>query len=133
MFLGQPEAALAHLEKSLQLNPRYQNVFYRYFWLGTCHLLLGHTDEAIDLLRKGRAADPQRAFTHLYLAAALGLRGDVDEARTSLAEALRLDPKYGSIAQVRADLSRLPGNPQYVALREKTTFAGLRRAGMPDE
>ena len=39
IYLGRPQAALPNLEKSLQLNPRYQNVFYRYFWAGYCHLL----------------------------------------------------------------------------------------------
>jgi adenylate cyclase len=129
MYLGQPEAALPHLERMLQLNPSYQNVFYRYFWLGCCYLLLGYVDQAMDFLRKGRAANPQQPFIHLYLAAAHGLKGEADDARACLAEALRLDPKNGSIAQFRD----FPGSPKYVALREKTVYAGLRRAGLPEE
>ena len=129
IYLGRPQAALPNLEKSLQLNPRYQNVFYRYFWAGYCHLLLGQTDEAINFLRKGRAAGPQHPFIHSTLAAALALDGNVDEARSSLAEAIRLDPKSRSIARLRD----FPGSPQYVLLRENTLCAGLRRAGMPQE
>jgi TolB-like protein/Tfp pilus assembly protein PilF len=68
MFLGHPEAAIPHIEKAIQLNPRHQNIFYFYYWLGQCHLLLAHTDEAIDLLRKGRSANPQHPGTQMLLA-----------------------------------------------------------------
>jgi adenylate cyclase len=133
IYLGRPEAALPHIEKSLQLNPTYQNVFYRYFWSGYCHLLLTHADEAVDFFRKTIAAATQRESFHLVLlAAALGLRGDVDEARTSLAEALKLRPEVNSIARVRAASGPNQSNPLFAALCEKTVFAGLRRAGMPD-
>ena len=80
LFLGRPEEALPYFEKSLQLNPSYQNVFYRYYWSGFCHLLLDDADTAIDHLRKSRAAYPQGWGAYFLLAAALGLRGDIDEA-----------------------------------------------------
>jgi TolB-like protein/Tfp pilus assembly protein PilF len=133
LFLGQPEAALPHFEKRLQIDPRYQNVFFAYFWLGYCHLLLGHTDEAIDLERKSRAANPRMFGAHWALAAALGLKGDVDEARAALAESLKLKPEYSSFAQMRANAPNWDASPQFVALREKTVDVGLRRAGFPDE
>jgi adenylate cyclase len=103
-----------------------------YWALGTCHLLLGHVDQAIDLLRKSRAANPWRYFIHLYLAGALGFRGDLDEARTALAETIKLKPEVSSLARWRA---YSPGttNPQHWALVEKTLNVGLRRAGFPDE
>jgi tetratricopeptide (TPR) repeat protein len=135
MLLGRPEAALPHLEEVLQLNPSYQNVFYRYFWSGYCHLLLAHTDEAIDFFRKTIAAMTQRYPGMLVLlAAALGLRGDLDEARATLDEALKLQPEVNSIARVRAvPIGGVIDVPRLVALQDKTIFAGLRRAGMPEE
>jgi tetratricopeptide (TPR) repeat protein len=54
MWLGQPEAGIPHIVKSIRLDPRYPNMAIRYFGLGACHLLLGHVDEAIDLLSKAR-------------------------------------------------------------------------------
>jgi adenylate cyclase len=129
IYLGQPEAALPHLDKVLQLDPRYQHAFYRYFWAGYCHLLLHRLDEAIDLLRKGRAAGPQHWFFHLNLAAALALQGNIDEAGVSLAESLRLNSGIASIAK----LPDFPGTTKYAALREKTVLAGLRRAGLPEQ
>jgi adenylate cyclase len=133
LFLGQPEAALPHFEKVLQLSPRWQNVFFAYFWLGYCHLLLSHTDEAIDLERKSSAANPRMFGAHWALAAALGLKGDVDEARVALAESRKLKPEYSSFAQMRANAPNWDASPQFVALREKTVDVGLRRAGFPDE
>jgi Flp pilus assembly protein TadD len=95
---------------------------------------LGRTEKAVALLRTARALAPDVGSIHLYLAGALGLRGDVDEARSEIAEAVKLRPKANSIAgwhaiQVKIGL----GNPQYQALQEKTITAGLRRAGFPEE
>ena len=98
--------------------------------LGLCHLLLGHVDQAIDLLRRARSENPRVWFTHLWLAGALGLQGDLDEARTALAEAIKLKPKMNSLKQLRA-LSF--GNADFGALCEKMYYVGLRRAGMPEE
>jgi tetratricopeptide (TPR) repeat protein len=130
--LGQPEAAIPHIEKAIRLNPRDRNVGTFYFGLGQCHLLLGHVDEAIYFLRKARAANPRLSFWHLWLAGALGLRGDLDEAEAALAEAIKLKPEVNSLARQRANL-RYNSNPQYLALAQTTLYVGLRRAGMPEE
>jgi tetratricopeptide (TPR) repeat protein len=87
-------------------------------------------DQAIDLLRKVRAENPRSFVFHLWLAGALGFKSDLDEARTALAEAIRLKPEMNSLKQLGASS---PGNSDYGALREKTFYVGLRRAGMPEE
>jgi adenylate cyclase len=132
LFLGEPEAAIPHLERAIRLNPRDPNLS-GYLWpLGQCRLLLGQVEEAIALLRKACAALPGDYFVHLSLAGALGLRGDLEEARAALAEALRLKPEVDSLAKYRA-LTPWIGNPRHWALREKTLNEGLRRAGFPEE
>jgi adenylate cyclase len=70
-------------------------------------------------------------FFHIYLAGALGLRGDIDEARAALAEAIRLKPQVSSMAGWSA-LQPWVGNPGLMAVRANTLDVGLRRAGMPD-
>ena len=100
--------------------------------MGWCHLVLGQVDEAIDLLRKARATSTQYYFVHLNLAAALGLRGDLNEARAALAEGVKLRPELNSLARFRA-FRRSSNNPEYLRLREKTIEVGLRKAGMPEE
>jgi len=133
LFLGQPQAALPHLEKTMRLRPLLQNIFFPYYWMGYSHLLLAHIDEAIDLMRKCRAANPKLPDTHMLLAAALALRGEIDEAKTSLAEALRLNLWFKSFAQLHGDAPAYMTNPAFVALREQTVEAGLRRIGFPAE
>jgi hypothetical protein len=65
------------------------------------------------------------------LAGALGLNGDLDGAKASLAASLNLNPEVDSLARFRA--YRPWGSPQYWALFEKTAAAGVRQAGFPDE
>jgi adenylate cyclase len=131
MFLGQPEAAIPQLDKSTRLSPHDPFVALNYNALGRCHLFLGQVDEAIDLLRKARTTSPRYYFIHLNLAAALGLRGDLNEARAALAQGVKLRPELNSLARLRTTV--VSNNIEYLRLREKTTEVGLRRAGMPEE
>jgi adenylate cyclase len=101
--------------------------------LGYSHLLLNHTDEAVNFLMKSQVANPRFGIQQMILAAALGLRGDLDEAKATLAEALKLKPEWNSLARLRAAFSNSNATPRYAALREKTVDVGLRRAGLPGE
>jgi adenylate cyclase len=132
LFMGQPELAKPYLEKSFRLSPHDPYVYANYYAQGVCHLFLGDVDQAIDLFRKARAANPRINYIHLWLAGALGLKGDLDEAKAALAEALRLKPEVNSLATLRVS-SPWGTNPPYWALREKTVNVGLRRIGFPDE
>jgi len=132
MYLGQPEAAIPNIQKAIRLSPHDPNIYASYGGLGICELFLGHIDEAIDLLRKARAANPRIYSAHLFLAGALGLKGDLDDARLALSEAIKLKPDVTSLARWHA-YRPWETNPQYWALREKTLNVGLRRAGFPDE
>jgi hypothetical protein len=84
-------------------------------------------------LRKARAGNPQpHFFVQEWLAGALGLKGDVNEAREALAEALRIRPEFTSLEAIRI---RSPwiSNPEHLALRKNTIDLGQRRAGFPDQ
>jgi TolB-like protein/DNA-binding winged helix-turn-helix (wHTH) protein/class 3 adenylate cyclase/predicted ATPase len=130
MYLGRPEVAIPYIEKSIALNPRDSNLGGYCWALGSCHLLLGHVDQAIDLLRTARAQNPRFWYIHAALAGALGLTDDLDEAKAALTDAIKLRPEINSLAQWRT-LAPWNTNPQYWALREKTLNVGLRRAGLP--
>jgi tetratricopeptide (TPR) repeat protein len=96
--MGKPEEAIPYIEKSIRLSPHAPDIGNNYNALGQCHLFLGHLDQAIELLRKARAADPRPFGLHLILAGALGLRGDLDEARAEVTEASKLKPEVNSLA-----------------------------------
>ena len=97
------------------------------------HLVQSRTDEAILWVEKALGANPQLAHAHGTLAAAYALNGDTQRAAAELAEARRLsaDGRFASIAHLKAAKSF--GVPAIHALFEATFFAGLRKAGMPEE
>jgi TolB-like protein/class 3 adenylate cyclase/Tfp pilus assembly protein PilF len=129
MFLGRPTDAIPVIEASIRLNPRDPNAAFGDWALGACHLLLGRTDQAVDLLRRARDGNPRVYYFHIYLAGALGLRGDIAAARAELEEVRHLKPAAGSLAGWQA-LQPWIGNPGFTALRAKTLDVGLRQAGV---
>ena len=75
---------------------------------------------------------PQSGVYHLYLASALGLRGDIEEAKTALAEAIKLTPGYAAVTKVVSGvIYGHIGDPKYLHMRKETFEAGLLRAGLP--
>jgi len=132
MFLGEPEAGILFIEKAIRLDPHAQQTADYAWALGACHLLLGRLDQATYLLRSARAANPRYWYLHAWLAAALGLRGDLGEARAALTQAMKLKPEINSLARWCTGRPWLT-DPRYLALAKPTLYAGLRQAGMPDE
>ena len=134
MGSGQPEAAIPYFEKAIRLNPREPYVGNTYAMLGQGHLFLGNTDQAVAFLRKARTELPRLWVHHGRLAGALGLKGDIDEARAEIEEMLKLKPEVNSVARWRAIRATMGGgDPRNQALWEKTLELGLRRAGFPEE
>jgi tetratricopeptide (TPR) repeat protein len=130
-FLGQPRAAICEAKRALRLSLPGTAVPVAHTALSQAHLLLGRVEPAIEHAAKACAANPRLYFTHLLLAAALGLKGELDVASTALAEAISIRPEFNSLARLRAYANW--GSPKYLALRERTINLGLRRAGMPEE
>ena len=129
--LGQPDAAIPEIEKSIRIGPHDTSSPSAYSMLSLAHLLLGHVEQAIELSRTARARNPRLYFPHLLLAASCGLKGDFDEAKTVLSGGIRLRPEFDSLARLRAYTTW--GNARFRVLREGTLDLGLRRAGMPEE
>jgi adenylate cyclase len=129
--LGQPDAAIPEIEKSIRIGPHDTSSPSAYSMLSLAHLLLGHVEQAIELSRTARARNPRLYFPHMVLAASCGLKGDFDEAKTVLTGGIRLRPEFDSLTRLRAYTTW--GNAQFRVLREGTLDLGLRRAGMPEE
>jgi adenylate cyclase len=131
MHLGRPEEAIPIIEKGIRLSPYDAGTPGIYQVLGLCHMLLGHVEPAIELFRKSLSGNTRLYYTHMSLAAAFGLKGNLVEARVALTEAIRLRPDITSVARLRNSIPYR--NPQYWELLESMVFPGLRKAGLPEE
>jgi adenylate cyclase len=133
LYTGSIDEVIPLEEQAIRLGPRDPGIGYRYGLIGTVHLLQSRTDEAIVWLEKGRSAMPAIPGFRSRLAAAYALRGETERAAAELAEARKLagEGSFSSIARLKARGSW--GVPKTRALYEATYFAGLRKAGVPEE
>jgi len=130
---GSIEEAIPLYEQAIRLSPRDPLIGTWYQRIGVAHLLQSHTDEGILWLEKARNANPLHPHHHAWLASAYAIKGDIERAGAELAEARKLnsDDRFLSIARLKAVGS--VGVPKVRALVETIYFAGLRKAGMPEE
>jgi adenylate cyclase len=128
---GSIEEAIPAQEQAIRLSPRDPRVANWYWRIGMVHLLQSRTEAAIGWIEKARSVNPTLPGPHAWLASAYALQDDIERAATELAEARRLsrDGRYASIARYRIAQSLGAPNQDLV---EKTFYAGLRKAGVPD-
>ena len=132
LYTGAMEEAISFHEQAIRLSPRDPYTATWYQSIGTAYLLQSRTEEAIVWLEKARTANPELPNIHASLAAAFALKGDTSRAGAELAEARRLRGE-GSLSSVARLRRGYWGVPKVSALYEATYFAGLRKAGMPEE
>jgi len=132
LMTGSIEELIPLVEQAIRLSPRDPQIAVMCYRIGEVHLLQSRTDKAISWLEKARSANPELQYVHAFLASAHALKGETERAAAELAEARRLvgDGSYSSIAHLKAGYL---GVPNIRALFEATYFAGLRKAGMPEE
>jgi TolB-like protein/Tfp pilus assembly protein PilF len=133
LLVGSIEETTPLVEQAIRFSPRDPFIANWYMLIGTVHLLQWSPGEAIRWLEKALSANPELAFAHGHLAAAYALEGDTQRAAAELAEARRLsgDGRFANLARLRA--ARSWGVPKVRGLYETTYFAGLRKAGLPEE
>jgi adenylate cyclase len=132
-LIGSIEEAIAAQEQAIRLSPRDPQLGIWYLRIGQAHLLQSRIDEATLWFEKARSANPRLPFARAFLASAYALKGERDRAAAELAEARRLSGggRFLSIAHSKSVFDF--GVPKVRALYEATYFAGLRKAGMPEE
>jgi adenylate cyclase len=133
LLTGSINEAIPLEEQAVRLGPRDPYVFNRYLVIGKVHLLQSRFEEAIVWLERARIGNPASPWPYLWLASAYALRGETDGAAAELSEVRRLlgEGSFPSIAQMKAH--GYWGVPKIHALFETTYFAGLRKAGLPEE
>jgi tetratricopeptide (TPR) repeat protein len=110
------------VEQAIRLSPRDLLIGFFYNLIGTVHLLLSHTDEAIVWFEKAHDALPGGPIHRSRLAAAYALRGETERAGAELAEARRLSggDLFSNIAHLKAFPGAWLGVPKIRALYETT-------------
>ena len=133
MMTGSIDETIPLAERQIRLSPRDPQLARWYERIGWVHLLQTRLEQAILWLEKARSSNPRSPEIYAYLASVYALKGETERASAQLAEARRLasDDRYSSMARLKE--SQYFGVPKIRALFEATYFAGLRKAGMPEE
>ncbi len=121
LSLGRFEQAKSDAQHAMRLSPRDTYIGVWHVQLGEAETGLGHFDAAIDEYHKAIDSGFRGFFAYSDLAAAYALTGKMDEAKTALSEARRLNPKL----TVKWMIAHMPNVP--------ALFEGVRKAGLPEE
>ena len=135
LHTGSIEETIPLVERAIRLSPRDPELGVWYQQIGNAHLLQSHTDEAVIWLEKARSHTPAHPTIRGDLASAYALNGQTERATAQLAAARRLSPddRYSSIARLKEVRNFEVLTAQIRALSEATYYAGLRKAGMPEQ
>jgi tetratricopeptide (TPR) repeat protein len=117
-YLGRFEQAKADLLQAIRLSPRDPEMDWWDLILAEAELGLGNLDATVDEAQKAISAGDRTSMPYLELTAAYALSGKMDEAKSALAEAGRLNPNLS----VKWAIDRWPNSP--------AMFDGLRKAGL---
>ena len=127
-FSGRGEETERHTREELRLSPRDTNAWLWLGWVGNAKTLLGADEEAVVWYRRGIDANRNFAGAHFFLASALALCGQLNEARAAVQAGLAIDPTF-TIRRFCAGVAS--DNPIYLAGRERF-YEGMRNAGVPE-
>jgi adenylate cyclase len=119
LYSGRKDEAIYWLESALRLNPHLS--LGAFMLLGQAYYLSDRYQDAITILKKGLAKNPDYVGHHIMLAAAYAQVGYGEEAKRSAAKVLRLDPffklqSYGTVFRNSEDRVKI--------------IKGLKKAGL---
>jgi len=123
IFLGEPKAAIEHLERAMRLDPGFSQQYLHF--LGLAHLLMGHYETAAAMFKERIRLSPETDTSRSSLASALGHLGEIEEARRVWAELKKINPRYSFAERIARLPFRDPADAAKIA-------AGLAKAGLPD-
>jgi adenylate cyclase len=150
------DAALAHMDRALELNPNDAEIISNY---GLLLIYVGRSEESIPLFKKAMRLNPHyrpgwdtflgsgyyytkryneavevivrkrklNISDHRLLAASYAQLGRLDKARVHIKEVLKINPQY-SLSKVRAYSQKLFKNET----DREHYIEGLRKAGLPE-
>jgi tetratricopeptide (TPR) repeat protein len=119
--LGNFEQAKSDVRQAMRLSPLDPRAGLWHFAMGGVEIEQGHNDAAVDEIHKAIEAGYRPFIPYAVLAAAYALEGNMDEAKSALAEARRLNPNL----TVKWFIAHSPNVPKAIE--------GVRKAGLPEE
>jgi tetratricopeptide (TPR) repeat protein len=119
-YLARFEQARSDIQQAMLLSPRDPAMSQWFNLRADAELGLGRIDEALEDSKKAADGGHRVFYTYLNLAAAYSFKGELEEAKAAMAEALRLKP----------DLSLKWLTKHKPVLQ--FAFDGLRKAGLPE-
>jgi len=122
---GQPDEAIADLERAMRLSPRDAFMFLAHGQMAAAHLIAGRYEDAVRWAESSVRLLPHHVTAHRVLVASLALAGRAEAARRAWMTYRQLDPQ-----------TRLSTLPERLAIPNEAALAkfaeGLRIAGMPE-
>jgi adenylate cyclase len=91
-YSARVDESIPLFRQALRLNPMPPNVYYRHFGAALRHS--GQYDEAIALLKKAIAREPNDLIAYIALTSAFEMAGSMEEARAAAKEILRINPRF---------------------------------------
>jgi adenylate cyclase len=127
-FNGQAAEAIPQIETALRLSPRDPELSSFEFNMCSAYTHLAQWEKTVEWCKRSIATRPSLWLPYMHLAAANGWLGRDAEAKTAVADLLKLRP--GFTVQQFANM-KWSDNPQYQ--REYARIVeGLRKAGVPE-
>jgi tetratricopeptide (TPR) repeat protein len=120
-YLRRFEQAKSDVQQAMLLSPRDPEINRWFNLRADPELGLGRYDEALEDVKKAVDGGYRNIYSYMNLVAAHAFKGEVDEAKTAMAEARRLKPDL-SIKWLMKHKPVL-----------QFAFDQLRKAGMPEE
>jgi len=128
-WMGRPAEALPLTAKAIEINAADRSFELRVAC--RAYLQLGRYDDAIAACEKS-AAEDEYWTVHVYLVAAYAQKGETAKAATAKVELLKRQPKL-TIKWYKDLLLQVSDNTSFHEEDETHLFAGLRKAGIPEE
>jgi adenylate cyclase len=122
---GRYKEAVPLIRKAMRLNPYYPSTYLEL--LSRVYLQMGEYEEAVEAFKMLVVREPHRIVGHVGLAIAYIRLGRNEQARSEVAEVLRLFPEF-SLEVHRKQLHLMVMNPAIV----ESDIEALREAGLPD-
>jgi TolB-like protein/Tfp pilus assembly protein PilF len=121
LYDGHAPEAVPEIEYAMRLNPRFPDLYLHV--LGHAQLLNRQWDAAEDAFRRRIRRNPATDSSRMLLAALLGHRGRVEEARDEWDELKRHHPKFVVEERRKGWFYRFPADEEFV-------IDGLAKAGL---